>query len=126
MLSNLSMCHKVELLQFFFFFFFLLLLLLQFLFLLLLQFLLLLLIIIIIIVIVIIYYYLLLLILLSLLFRASFVLGLLQSSCLVCIQNLRQLEGICFMYFCCYFLVFGFLFCADLFYIKVLRVLIKR
>ena len=108
------MCHKVELLQFFF----LLLLLLQFLFLFLLL--------IIIIVIVIINYYLLLLILLSLLFRASFVLGLQQSSCLVSTQNLRQLEGICFMYFCCYFLVFGFLFCADLFYIKVLRVLIKR
>ena len=122
------MCHKVELLQFLLLLLLLLLLslllLLQFL-LLFLFLLLLLLLLMIIIVIVIINYYLLLLIFL-LLFRASFVLGLLQASCLVSTQNLRQLEGICFMYFCCYFLVFGFLFCADLFYIKVLRVLIKR
>ena len=75
---------------------------------------------------------LLLLILLSLLIllllsssRASFVLGLLQSSCQVSNRNLRQLEGIFLRAFVVLF-SFCFFILRYLFYIKVVRILIKK
>ena len=48
--------------------------------------------------------------------RASFVLGLLQSSCQVSTRNLRQLEGIFFTCFCCSFQFLVFYFALSFLY----------
>ena len=59
---------------------------------------------------------LLVLLLLSSSFRASFVLGLLQSTWQVSTQNLRQLEGIFFTCFCCSFQFLAFNFVLSFLY----------